>query len=91
MLQIDINTGEGSSIEIKWDGFEYMDDCANSIMVMCKSMAQRIGGDKEKAATLMGFVFDDAIKAYRNDDMFVKLSKQTIVKTLGELLAEDTE
>jgi hypothetical protein len=39
----------------------------------------------------MGFVFDDAIKAYRNDDMFVKLSKQTIVKTLGELLAEDTE
>lgn len=91
MLQIDINTGEGSSIEIKWDGFKYMDDCAHSVMVMCNSLAQRIGGDKEKVAALMSLVFDDAIKAYRNDDRVVKLSKQTIVKTLGELLAEDTE
>ncbi len=90
MLQIEINT-DGGSVEIKWNGFKHMNDCANTIMIMCNSLAQRIGGDKEKVTALMSLVFDDAIKAYRNDDRVVKLSKQTIVKTLGELLAEDTE
>lgn len=91
MLRIEINTGEGGSIEIKWNGFKYMNDCANTIMIMCNSLAQRIGGDKEKAEALMSLVFDDAIKAYRNNDLVVQLSKQTIVKALGEMLAEDTE
>ena len=90
MLQIEINT-DGGSVEIKWNGFEYMNDCANSIMVMCNSLGQRIWGDKEKAAALMSIVFDEAIKAYLNDDRFVKLGKQATVRTLRELLAEDTE
>lgn len=88
MLRIEINTGEGGSIESAGSGFEYLNDCANAITAMCNSLAQRIGDDKDKAAALMGIVFDDAIKAYRNDDQVVKLVKQTTVKTLGDLLNE---
>lgn len=88
MLRIEINTGDGGSIESAGSGYEYLNDCANAITAMCNSLAQRIGGDKDKAAALMGIVFDDAIKAYRNDDQVVKLVKQTTVKTLGDLLNE---
>ena len=90
MLWIEINT-DGGSVEIKWNGFEYMNDCANAITAMCNALAPLIGGDKEKAASLMSLIFNDALRAYRDDDQTVKLVKQTIVKTLGELLAEDTE
>lgn len=91
MLRIEINTSEGSSIESAGSGFEYLNDCANAITAMCNSLARRIGGDKERTASLMSLIFNDALKAYRNDDQAVKLVKQTTVKTLGELLAEDTE
>lgn len=88
MLRIDINTGDGGSIESKGNGFEYLNDCANAITAMCNSLAQRIGGDKEKAAALMDIVFNYALNAYRNDDQVVKLVKQTTIKTLGDLLNE---
>ena len=91
MLKITINTGEGGSIESTGSGFEYLNDCANAITAMCNSLARQIGGDKEKGAELMRIVFNDALRAFRDDDQTVKLVKQTTVKTLGELLAEDTE
>ncbi len=91
MLRIEINTDEGSSLTSEGNGFEYLNDCANAIMAMCDSLTRRIGGDKEKGAELMGIVFNDALKAYHDDDQTVKLVKQTTVRTLGELLAEDTE
>ena len=91
MLRIEINTGEGGSIESAGSGFEYLNDCGNAITAMCNSLARRIGGDKEKAASLMSLIFNDALRAYRDGDQTVKLVKQTTVKTLGELLAEDTE
>ena len=91
MLRITINTGDGGSIEASGNGFEYLNDCANAITAMCNTLTHRIGGDKEEAAELMTFVFNDALRAYRDGDQAVELVKQTTVKTLGELLAEDTE
>lgn len=88
MLRIEINTGDGGSIEASGNGFEYMNDCTNAITAMCNSLTRRLWGDKEKAAELMTFVFNDALRAYRDGDQAVKLVKQTTVKTLGDLLNE---
>lgn len=88
MLRIEINTGDGGSITASGNGFEYMNDCANAITAMCNTLTHRIGGDKEKAAELMTFVFNDALRAYRDGDQTVELVKQTTVKTLGDLLNE---
>lgn len=91
MLQIEINTAADSSIKASGNGFEYMNDCANAITAMCNALTRRLCGDKEKAEKIMDFIYSTAMAAYRNGDQTVKLVKQTTVKTLGELLAEDTE
>ena len=91
MLRIEINTGEGGSIEIGGRGIEYMNDCATAITAMCNSLTRRLWGDKEKAEKIMDFIYSTAMAAYRDGDQTVELVKHTTVKTLGELLAEDTE
>lgn len=91
MLRIEINTGDGGSIEESGNGFEYMNDCANAITAMCNAMTRRLCGDKEKVEKIMDFIYSTAMAAYRNGDQTVELVKHTTVKTSGELLAEDTE
>ena len=91
MLRIEINTDDGGSITVSGNGFEYMNDCANAITAMCNSLARRLCGDKEKAEKIMDFIYSTAMAAYRDGDQAVRLVKQTTVRTLGELLAEDTE
>lgn len=91
MLRIEINTGDGGSITASGNGFEYMNDCANAITAMCNALTQRLCGDKEKAEKIMDFIYSTAMAAYRNGDQTVELVKYATRRTLGELLAEDTE
>ena len=91
MLRIEINTGDGGSITASGNGFEYLNDCANAITAMCNTLARRTGENKKIAEKIMDFIYSQAMAAYRDGDQAVELVKQTTVKTLGELLAEDTE
>ena len=91
MLRIEINTGDGSSIKASGNGFEYLDDCANAITAMCNTLTHRIGGDKEKAAEFMDIIYEWAMDAYRYGVQTVEPVKYATRRTLGELLAEDTE
>lgn len=88
MLRIEINTGEGGSIESAGSGFEYLNDCANAITAMCNSLAQRIGDDKDKAAALMDIIYEQAMDAYRDGVQIVEPVKYATRKTLGDLLNE---
>ena len=91
MLRIEINTSEGSSIESAGNGFEYLSDCASAITAMCNSLEPRLGDDKEKAVELMDVIYEAAMDAYRDGVQIVEPVKYATRKTLGELLAEDTE
>lgn len=88
MLRIEINTGDGGSIEASGTGYDYIMDCSNAITAMCNVLEPRLGGNKEKAVVLMDVIYERAMDAYRNDDQDVELVKQTTVKTLGDLLNE---
>lgn len=88
MLRIEINTGDGSSIEASGNGFEYLNDCANAITAMCNTLALRTGENKKIAEKIMDFIYSQAMAAYRDGDQAVELVKQTTVKTLGDLLNE---
>lgn len=91
MLQIEINTGEDGSIEASGTGIVYIMDCSNAITAMCNVLEPRLGGDKEKAVALMDVIYEQAMDAYRDGIQTVEPVKYATRKTLGELLAEDTE
>ena len=91
MLQIEINTGEGGSIEVSGTVIVYIMDCSNAITAMCNVREPRLGGDKEKAVALMDVIYEAAMDAYRDGVQIVEPVKYATRKTLGELLAEDTE
>lgn len=91
MLRIEINKDLDGSIEASGNGHELVRDCMNAIMAMCETIGSRFGGDHELSVNIMQIIFDRAIDNYGNGESIVTPVKQTTVKTLGELLAEDTE
>jgi len=90
MLRITINnSGEDGSIEASGTGFVYIMDCSNAITAMCNALEPRIG--KENTEALMDTIYKHAMDAYRDGVQIVEPVKYATRKTLGELLAEDTE
>lgn len=90
MLRITINnSGEDGSIEASGTEFVFISDCMNAITAMCNALEPRIG--KENTEALMDVIYKHAMDAYRDGVQVVEPVKYATMKTLGELLAEDTE